>query len=226
MKHPIELGQSRHAQRHGHGNGQPHGGGGGVGGPFSRHGRGFGGSDEGFSRGRKFTSDDLQGLLLDLLAGEARHGYELIKLIETRSNGFYMPSPGMVYPALTYLEELGHTRVIAEGNRKRYALTDPGRAFVDSNRERIDLLWAKLDFFAQKMCQVRRALADEDLGGDARTGPNPSRALLEARMKLKEQLISRRHASPEEQSRIAGVLERAVAEIAAQAGNDRKEDEE
>jgi len=137
-----------------------HGGHGGHG-PFSRHGRGFGGSDDDFSRGRKFSSDELQYLLLDLLVDEPRHGYELIKLLDTRSNGFYSPSPGMVYPALTYLEEIGHALVTAEGNRKRYALTDAGRVYVETNRERIDLLWAKLNFFAQKMGLVRRALAED-----------------------------------------------------------------
>jgi hypothetical protein len=78
------------------------------------------------------------------------------------------------------------------------------------------LLWAKLNFFAQKMGLVRRALAD-DAADDERAGKHPLRELLEARMKLKEQLISRRHASPEEQLRIAAVLERAAAEIAAKA---------
>jgi DNA-binding PadR family transcriptional regulator len=183
-------------------------------GPFSRHGRGFGSSDDDFSRGRKFSSDELQLLLLDLLVQAPRHGYELIKLLDTRSNGFYTPSPGMVYPALTYLEEIGYTLVAAEGNRKRYVITDAGRVYVEANRERIDLLWAKLNFFAQKMGLVRRALADDGVD-EERSGKHPLRALLEARMKLKEQLIARRHASPEEQLRIALVLERAAAEIAA-----------
>jgi DNA-binding PadR family transcriptional regulator len=209
-----------HDHDHLHGGGHGHGGRGGEGhghyggGRFARHGRGFGGDDD-FSRGRKFSSDDLQLLLLDLLVDEPRHGYELIKLLQTRSNGFYTPSPGMVYPALTYLEEIGYTVVTAEGNRKRYALNTEGRNYVESNRERIDVIWAKLNFFAERMGLVRRALADEDAGADdERAGRHPLRALMEARAKLKEQLMSQRHASPEEQLRIAGVLERAAAEIA------------
>ncbi|MBA5827990.1 PadR family transcriptional regulator, partial [Escherichia coli] len=70
------------------------------------------------------------------------HGYELIKALDTRSNGFYSPSPGMVYPALTYLEEVGFVASQAEGNRKRYALTDAGRAHLDAQRERVDTLFA------------------------------------------------------------------------------------
>jgi DNA-binding PadR family transcriptional regulator len=212
----------KNIRAHGHGGGRGHSHHGG--GRFSRHGRGFGGGDDDFSRGRKFSSDDLQLLLLDLLVDEPRHGYELIKLLETRSNGFYTPSPGMVYPALTYLEEIGYTVATAEGNRKRYALNDGGRMYVVSNRERIDRIWAKLNFFAQKMGLVRRALAEEETGGaDEQTGRHPLRAFMEARAKLKEQLISLRNASPEEQLRIAGVLERAAAEIAR---NDKDEPSE
>jgi len=188
----------------------------GRGGMFSRRGGGFGGGDDEFSRGRKFSAEDLQLLLVALLVDEPRHGYELIRLLETRSNGFYTPSPGMVYPSLTYLEEIGHTTVSAEGNRKRYALTAAGRAYFEANRERIDFIWAKLTLFAQKMGLVRRALAGEqaDEGGG---GPHPQRALLEARHKLKQVLMARSHATPEEQLRIAEVLERAAAEIAGEA---------
>ena len=58
--------------------------------------------------GRKLSSNDLQLLLLALLAEKPAHGYELIRALEERSGGAYAPSPGMIYPALTYLEELGH----------------------------------------------------------------------------------------------------------------------
>lgn len=196
--------------RHGHG-----------GGFFGRRGGGgFGGGDD-FSRGRKFSSDDLQILLVALLADAPRHGYELIRLLETRSNGFYTPSPGMVYPALTYLEEIGYTTVAAEGNRKSYALTAEGRAYVEANRERIDVIWAKLNFFAQRMGTVRRALAGEEAeeqGG----GKSPLKELMEARLKLQQQLNARGSASAREQLRIAEVLERAAAEIAANADKDPK----
>jgi DNA-binding PadR family transcriptional regulator len=185
----------------------------GPGGGFFSHRGGFGGGNDDFSRGRKFSSDDLQILLLALLADTPRHGYELIKLLETRSNGFYTPSPGMVYPALTYLEELGYTSVETEGNRKRYALTDTGRAYLEANRERVEMIWAKLSFFARKMGMVRRALAGED--PDESVGTHPLKALLEARHELKHLLFDRMEASPEEQARIAAILQRAVAEIEA-----------
>lgn len=158
-------------------------------------------------------------LLAALLVDEPRHGYELIRLLETRSNGFYTPSPGMVYPALTYLEEIGYTTVTAQGNRKCYAITDNGRAYLEANRERIEFIWAKLKFFAQKMGMVRRALAGEE-GDDEQAGGQPLKALVEARHKLKHLLMARQHVSSAEQLRIAAVLEHAAAEIAAVAEPD------
>ncbi|SAK43750.1 PadR-like family transcriptional regulator [Caballeronia calidae] len=193
--------------RHRHGGGGRFGGGpGGMGGMG-----GFGGED-GMPRGRKFSSDDLQLLLLAMLAEAPRHGYELIKALEDRSNGFYAPSPGMVYPALTYLEELGYTTVELEGNRKRYALSDAGRDYLASNRERVDIMLAKLTHFARKMDLVRRAYMGEDAddtSGD--TGWVPE--LIAARRALKKALLLRTDASPDEQRRIAAILARATAEI-------------
>jgi Transcriptional regulator PadR-like family len=82
-----------------------------AGGPgFRRFGGWFADGGElgghGFGMGRKLASVDLQLLILGLLADRPRHGYEIIKALDERSKGFYAPSPGMVYPALTYLEEI------------------------------------------------------------------------------------------------------------------------
>ena len=74
----------------------------------------------GFGMGRKLASADLQLLILELLNEKSSYGYEIIKELEERSNGFYVPSPGMVYPALTYIEEIGHATVEAVGARKQY----------------------------------------------------------------------------------------------------------
>jgi DNA-binding PadR family transcriptional regulator len=179
---------------------------------FSRHGGGFGGGDDGFSRGRKFSSEDLQLLLIALLADAPRHGYELIKMLETRSNGFYAPSPGMVYPSLTYLEEIGYTSIAVEGNRKSYSLTAEGRAYLEANRERIEMIWAKLNFLAKKMGLVRRALAGEG-ADDEPVGRSRRPEFMYAFHELKTRLFEPRHMSAEEQLRIAKVLERAAAEI-------------
>ncbi|PYE16204.1 PadR family transcriptional regulator [Paraburkholderia silvatlantica] len=174
-------------------------------------GRGFGGfgDGDGFGRGRKFTSEDLQLMLLVLLAERPSHGYELIKALDARSNGFYSPSPGMVYPALTYLEELGYVSVTLEGNRKRYELSPEGRSYLEANRERADLILAKLTHFGRKMEVMRRAMAGEDPA----EGSAWVRELIEARRALKRALLRRTDAAPEEQRRIAAILARATREI-------------
>ncbi|CAB3772635.1 PadR family transcriptional regulator [Burkholderia sp. MSh2] len=193
------------------------------GGPFGgRGGRGGFGDfgDDGMPRGRQFSSDDLQLLLLALVAEQPSHGYELIKALDTRSNGFYSPSPGMVYPALTYLEEGGFVASQAEGNRKRYALTDAGQAHLDSQRERVDTLFARLTYLARRMDFMRRAFAGESAGYDA---PDESQAgwlpeFVEARLALKRALLHKSGADADEQRRIAAIMRRAVADIEGGAG--------
>jgi DNA-binding PadR family transcriptional regulator len=66
-------------------------------------------------------------LVLDALADRPRHGYEVIQVIGEKSHGAYKPSPGVVYPTLQMLEELGHARTVAQGDRKVYEITDEGR---------------------------------------------------------------------------------------------------
>ncbi|MCS6766950.1 MAG: PadR family transcriptional regulator [Candidatus Protistobacter heckmanni] len=197
----------KHAMRRGHHGGR-------HGGPFGGGPFGFGDGDDGMHRGRKFSSDDLQLFLLALLADEPRHGYDLIKTLEQRSNGFYTPSPGMVYPALTYLEEAGYVSVEQEGNRKRYALSDEGRAHLEANRQRIDLMFAKLDMFARKMDMVRQAFAGQGAEDDGQgEGGNWQRDIMEARHALKHAMILKANAPAAEQQRIAAILRRAAEEI-------------
>ena len=192
--------------RHRHGGGGPFWGG--------RGDRGFG-DDDGFTRGRKFTGEDLQLMLLALIAEEARHGYELIKAIETRSNGFYAPSPGMVYPALTYLEEIGFVTVQQAGNRKRYEIADAGREHLAANRDQVDMILAKLSYVAHKMESLRRAYAAEqdDGGAFGRDGDSWHPKLRQARYALKLALLRRVDADEKEQQRVADILLRAAAEI-------------
>ncbi|RZF25527.1 PadR family transcriptional regulator [Paraburkholderia sp. UYCP14C] len=226
--HVLLHGFGRHHERRfgsrGHGG---HGGPGGLGGHggFGAGRGGFGGDGEGFPRGRKFSSDDLQLLLLSLIDAQPSHGYELIKALETRSNGFYSPSPGMVYPALTYLEELGYVTVQLEGNRKRYELADAGREYLAANRERVELMFARLSHIARKMDSVRRAFAGEEPADVSEGGWVPE--LNEARRTLKHALLRRDNAPADEQRRIAAILMRAAREIEggnvgddAKAGND------
>jgi DNA-binding PadR family transcriptional regulator len=191
---------------------------GGHGEGWDRHGGGgFGGDDgEGWRRGRKFSSEDLQLMLLGLLEEQPSHGYELIKALEARTNGFYKPSPGMVYPALTYLEEVGHASVDSEGNKKRYRLAEPGQRYLDENRERLDLILNKLKHAARKMAWLRRAMSGEAPEDEA-GGWIPE--FVEARVALKRALVARVDAPVTEQRRIAAILAQATAQIEAGPGS-------
>jgi DNA-binding PadR family transcriptional regulator len=104
----------------------------------SEFGRGFGrgmhGWGRGGPRGRVFDQGDLRFVALQLIAERPRHGYEIIKAIEEDLGGAYTPSPGVVYPTLTFLEELGYVTVApGEGSKKLYAITPEGEAFLTEN---------------------------------------------------------------------------------------------
>ncbi|HYS63666.1 MAG TPA: PadR family transcriptional regulator, partial [Paraburkholderia sp.] len=142
------------------------------------------------------------------------------KALETRSNGFYSPSPGMVYPALTYLEELGYVTVQLEGNRKRYELSEAGREYLTANRDRVELMLAKLSHIARKMDSVRRAFAGEEPADISEGGWLPE--LNEARRALKHALLRRDNAPAAEQRRIAAILMRAAKEIEGEGEKEGK----
>jgi DNA-binding PadR family transcriptional regulator len=200
--HPEKAWKFTHRQmrRHGHGR---HGYG-----PFAggfADGTGMGGG--GFRTGRKLGAADLQLVILALLKEKPRHGYEIIKALEERSGGFYAPSPGMVYPALTYLEETGHAAVESEGSKKLYRITDAGEARLKEDAMIADAILAQLAQIGRRMERVREVFAgeaaDEEMAQSVRT----------ARRELRSVLRDRRHASPEEQQRITDILKRAIDEI-------------
>lgn len=190
-------------------------------GAFSGHAGGHDGRWEDFRAGRKLGSDDLQLLILALLAEEPAHGYEIMKSLSERSGGFYTPSPGMVYPALTYLEETGYATVEVEGTRKLYRISDEGRAHVDKHRGTVDSLLAQLKWLGEKMEHVRRAFTGGE--GDDAGGERPlftrrrrrwmSFALHQAGLQLKAALFDKRDADEDEQLRIAEILKRAADEV-------------
>ncbi|OCX68365.1 hypothetical protein A6M27_15495 [Acidithiobacillus thiooxidans] len=91
-------------------------------------------SGQGRRRSRMLDPGMLRYIVLQHIAQHPRHGYELIKLLEQQSGGIYSPSPGMIYPMLAMLEDLGHVSVILEGNKKLYVITEQGQAFLEQNR--------------------------------------------------------------------------------------------
>ena len=76
-----------------------------------------------------------------MIGEEPRHGYELIKAIEERMGGSYSPSPGVIYPTLSWLEDMGYASVEAEqSGRKRYRMTAEGGSFLAANRGALEAL--------------------------------------------------------------------------------------
>ncbi len=116
----------------------------------SRHGLGRGdwrGSDEGRGgrRRRVFDANELRLVLLKLIADQPRHGYELIRAIEELTGGFYVPSPGVVYPTLTMLHEMGQIEEAASGGaRKAFAATAEGSELLAAKKEEVEALFARL----------------------------------------------------------------------------------
>jgi len=117
-------------------------------------------------RGRMFDGTELRLILLKLIADKPRHGYDLIREIEELTNGAYAPSPGVVYPTLTMLDDMDLiAEHKAEGAKKQFAATDAGRAHLEERAEEVAALFARLGALAEARARtdassVRRALVN------------------------------------------------------------------
>ena len=108
--------------------------------------RGGGGGGRGRGRRRMFGAGELRLVLLKLIADEPRHGYDLIRAIETLTGGDYAPSPGVVYPTLTMLADMGLIEeAAAEGSRKAFAVTIEGTAHLAENADEVEALIERLE---------------------------------------------------------------------------------
>src|SRR5215469_2352575 len=124
-----------------------------------RHGSGFGGgmNPDDMRAGRMLAQGDLRLIALSFIAQEPRHGYEIIKLVEEKTADWYSPSPGIVYPTLTYLEEAGYVTASAEGSKKLYTITPEGRAYLDANRDVVDAVLDRLTAIGERVNRWRRS---------------------------------------------------------------------
>jgi DNA-binding PadR family transcriptional regulator len=202
MKHFGSHGEHRHAAgRHGRWGHHRHGGG--------RHGRGgdFGGGDM-MRAGRMLAQGDLRLLALALIAEQPRHGYEIIKVLEEKTEGWYAPSPGIVYPTLTYLEETGHVTAQVDGAKRLYTITDEGRVYLEQNRAFVDAVLERLDAVGERM---RSRRGDED--DDSRRGPRVPRLVRAALENLREVAAERLKGDADAEAKVVEVLARAAAEL-------------
>ena len=146
----------RHFHNHRHEDG-PH---------FARHAFGWGGRGGLGRHGRPeriFEQGDLRLVLLKLIADQPRHGYELIKAVEDSVGGAYSPSPGVVYPTLTLLEELGYATAQEGGGKKLYSITPEGQDFLESQAPVITSLFERIAAVAvanrgRRSPQIMRAM--------------------------------------------------------------------
>jgi len=122
----------------------------GRGGPrWSSFGHGWGDWSDNWGRGRgrrrMFEAGELRLVLLKLIAHEPRHGYDLMRAIEEMTDGAYAPSPGVVYPTLTMLQDMGFIEEKGgKGARKAFAVTDEGTAHLAENAEEVEALFERL----------------------------------------------------------------------------------
>jgi DNA-binding PadR family transcriptional regulator len=186
-------GRGRHGRRwHGFGRG-------------SRH--GMDGDD--IRAGRMLAQGDIRLIMLALIAEQPRHGYELIKLVEEITQGWYSPSPGIVYPTLTYLEEAGYVSAQAEGAKKLYTITEEGRAHLKENKSFVDVVLERLAAVGARYGRMRQ-LADESDEERGAKSPPLVRAAIEQLRALSAERIGH---DAETETKVVEILARAAAEL-------------
>ncbi|MFC3059733.1 PadR family transcriptional regulator [Paenirhodobacter populi] len=159
---------------------------------------------KGARRGRgPFDYGALRLFILALIADEPRHGYELMRIIEERTQGRYIPSPGVIYPTLAWLDDMGFVTTETEAGRKSHRITPEGMAFLAANRDRVDALlsrdWSSIEEDADPvragMQAVKSALVSALRHGDADAG---ARAEIAAILNTAAQAIRARAGTKED----------------------------
>jgi DNA-binding PadR family transcriptional regulator len=200
----------------------------GFGGGFGgRH--GMGGGDM-MRAGRMLATGDLRLIALALIAEQPRHGYEIIKVLEDKTAGWYAPSPGIVYPTLTFLEDAGYVTAQTEGAKKLYAITDEGKAHLAENQDFVDAVLERMSAIGEKARRIREHFGRDGEDGDGerrrrrhRGGrhehdddesvPPLVRAALD---NLREVAAKQIEADEDAETRIVEVLARAAQELKKQ----------
>jgi DNA-binding PadR family transcriptional regulator len=146
-----------------------------------------------------FDQGDLRWVILRLIADKPSHGYELIKTIEERLGGAYSPSPGVIYPTLTLLEDMGHIAPAGgEGGRRAYAVTEAGRQALEENASAVSAILERMGHIAERA-------AGQAAAPIVRAMENLRTAL---RLRLERGALS-----AEQIERVAGILDDAAKAI-------------
>jgi len=159
----------------------------------------WGGGGRGRRGRRMFDSGELRLVLLRLIADQPRHGYDLIRAIEELTHGVYAPSPGVVYPTLTMLQDMGLIdEQQAEGSRKVFAVTKDGKAHLKEKAEEVDALLERLT----------------DLGSDQRkAGGAPIKRAVGNLLSALWHRVTRDEVTEETLHEVAAILDEAAQKI-------------
>lgn len=114
-------------------------------------------------RGGRARRGESKYLLMDALRNEAKHGYEIIKSLEERSGGQYVPSPGVVYPTLQFLAEAGLVRAAQDGDRRVFHLTDEGRRELAAHADEVAEFWSQFAPPAAATTRAEIGFVEEEL---------------------------------------------------------------
>jgi DNA-binding PadR family transcriptional regulator len=179
------------------------------------HGHGWGGrhgpgGGEMMRAGRMLAQGDLRLIALALIAEQPRHGYEIIKVLEEKTAGWYSPSPGIVYPTLTYLEEAGYVTAEVEGAKKLYTITAEGRAHLDENRDFVDAVLERLAAIGERVSRMRRRFDSDD---DGQRGPRVSPMVRAAIDNLREVAAERLENDADAEAKLVEVLVAAAGQL-------------
>jgi len=156
-----------------------------------------------------FDSGALRLVVLGLIAEEPRHGYDIIKALEERTGGFYSPSPGVIYPTLTFLEEAGYVTAQTEGAKKLYTITEEGRAHLEENRDFVDAVLEKMAALGERVTSMRRRFGRGEDSDD-----RPSTPLVRAAFEnLRTAALQRIEDDADAEAKVVEVLARAAQEI-------------
>ncbi len=176
-----------------------------------RHRHGFGGGGRGIDgddmrrAGRMLAHGDLRLLALALIAEQPRHGYEIIKLLEEKTGGWYSPSPGVVYPTLTWLEEIGYVTAQADGAKRLYTITTEGQAYLQQNRDVVDAVLERLAAIGERMRRRENERGDD--------GPRLPRLVHAALDNLREVAAERLKRDDDAETKVVELLARAAGEL-------------
>jgi DNA-binding PadR family transcriptional regulator len=160
--------------------------------------------------GRLLGHGDLRYVILHLLDEKPRHGYEVIKALEELSSGAYSPSPGSIYPTLTFLEEGGFASATIDENKKLYAITAQGRVLLKENRAFVDELMARFAHASERLSRLKHWMGREEAEEIAKTDKSVIRKAMHG---LKAELFSFLDAREEQKKKVAAIIDRATEEI-------------